>query len=79
MCSTCFRLAIRRQDLLARAVEFLRLKEAREVQSHALLQGATSALQVHIGEDGSVKSQRLDLLLSPGSVSRGVISSPFCR
>ena len=56
--------------MLKTAIEFLRLSK-NSVDSAPLLQGATSAIHVDVGDDGSVETQRLDLLVSPGGKSKG--------
>ena len=64
------RIAIQRQGLLKSAIDFLRLKKS-WAESATLLQGATSAIHVDVDDDGSIQTQRLDLLVSPGSRNRG--------
>lgn len=65
------RIAVNRQDLLAKAVEFMRLKESQEIARTGLLQGSTSAIHVDLGKDGSVETQRVDLLVSADGGSKG--------
>lgn len=64
-------MAINRQDLLAKAIEFMRLKEGREIAQTAMLQGATSAIHVDIDDD-DVVSRRVDLLVSASSNGKGL-------
>lgn len=65
------RVAVNKQDLLAKSIEFLRLRQSKEVEHKALLQGATSALHVDLNEVGGIKSKRLDLLISSGRNRKG--------
>ena len=69
-CNVC-RVAVSRQDLLARAIQFLRLKEGGEIAQKSLLQGMTSAVRVELSEKGAIRSERVDLLVSPGGRSKG--------
>ena len=66
------RVAVSRQDLLARAIQFLRLKEGGEIAQKSLLQGMTSAVRIDLSEQGPITSKRLDLLVSPGGRSKGM-------
>ena len=65
-------MAVQRQGLLANVIEFLRLKEGKEVAHKSLLQGATGAIHVDVDDKGSVASKRLDLLISGGGKSKGM-------
>ena len=60
-----------RQDLLAKTIEFMRLKEGGEIGHKSLLQGMTSAINVDIDKDGSVDSHRVDLLVSAEGSKKG--------
>lgn len=60
-----------RQDLLAKSVDFLKLKEGRDIGHEQLLQGQTSAIVVDLEKDGGVTSRRMDLLISAGGNSKG--------
>ena len=73
------RVAANRQGLLAKAVEFLRLKEGQDIERKQLLQGQTSAIVVDLLKDGGLKSRRLDLLISAGGKSKGHMHNPSLR
>lgn len=60
-----------RQDLLAKAIEFMRLKEGGEIAHKSLLQGMTSAINVDVLKDGSLDSHRVDLLVSAEGSRKG--------
>lgn len=68
-----------RQDLLAKAIEFMRLKEGREISQKSMLQGISSAINVDLAKDGGIDTHRVDLLVSADSGKNGALCCPFLR